>query len=632
MKYNVNMQEDNVLMKDMYSSAFDGNLLQPNSYYGQDLLYDNDIERTNKVSVFMGNDSNSTKKSFNIARKAVEKGAEVDMYYRPSWFPTSNGIPDDKENTYHVSIKNMDDLRDIESSQIILGGRLEKTNLDNIVLDQSYVVSTFWNRNLEGIRELSNKTTGYLGSLEGLKGTHHAYIMERFLIENVDEFRTTDSKNRQILEERHLDLNKDIVLMDERQTELTGKKILYVSEFDLDHSMVSRWRHIWPSNSLGKYGARYKIKGALERCIERDENKQIQWSQEMRKEFERRDWAVDDESIRKYVLEGIMKDIDEADIVVFGRTSNKFLKSAFKHAKNKGKIVGYEVDDLIFGDNAIESYKEKDQHNKSSSEYISEQIKDADFVTTSTDSLAKEISKIRGNNENVHIIRNRMHLNEIKDFMPKEKKSNKLRIGWAGSYHHIDKLINMSNVFRRIKDEFKDDVSLVFKGIDESYMKTPEFTEKFKEFKSRMHGVDYELHPYTKQGDWKQYYRDLADLDLDIFVSPAKDDNEHKGKSELKFLEGAFCGAANVAHKSGGFEEDPLSDKDNISLVDLDDLNHNNEEFYKRIKELIENPEIMNRLKRNGVKTLFDNYNVDKSSEELFKIFSHQVRKKNGKR
>ena len=56
-----------------------------------------------------------------------------------------------------------------------------------------------------------------------------------------------------------------------------------------------------------------------------------------------------DNTAQAHMLKKMKPLIDEADIVVFGRTNNLYCADIFKYAKEKGKVVGYEVDDLTFG-------------------------------------------------------------------------------------------------------------------------------------------------------------------------------------------------------------------------------------------------------------------------------------------
>ena len=626
-------------MRERYPDAFDNTNLSPNRYYGQELIDKEEIKNGENVGVFFGGDKESQEKALNIAKSALRSGAHVTMFYRPKWFPERDGVAHDASNTFYCSIHTEDQLEGIIDENQIKTPNFHEIELGSFPhLDASYVVSTYWNRNLLGIRDISDKTIGFHGELakndDGEQSTELAYTMERYLIENVDEFRAENAHNRQLLQHRHLGINKPIKLLSEKESEISGKKVLYLPEFPLQENMVARWRHEWPSQYLGEYGVQYSIKSSLGSVLEKDENGNLIWKQSLIDEAQRDGKVFNDSFISEKCLESIKKYIDEADVVVFGRTSNKFGGRLFEYAKQTGKVVGYEVDDLIFGEHAISAYSrpiDGDPLGMSMSQYIDDQIRDADFVTVTTRDLANEVARLRHESENVYVVRNRIHIDELKDLVTKEpaEEEDQLRIGWAGSYHHIDKLLGMGDVIQRLYQDYGDKVKFVFKGLDEKFMCDPVMREKYEAFRQMMDGIPHELHGYTKQGDWKDYYRELSDLDLDIFLAPAKNDEEHRGKSELKYLEGAFSGAATVAHDIGGHSESINSGVNGL-LVDIDDLEHSNEQFYHSIKRLVDDTSLRKRIKKRSLDDLLESYDVRRSSEELHKIFLEQIKMKEG--
>ncbi|MFH1916595.1 MAG: glycosyltransferase family 4 protein [Nanoarchaeota archaeon] len=631
MEYEHNFKGQKGLMREKYPGGFHPHRLTPNSYHGQDILEKDDVQKGEQVGVFLSGEKDSERKAYNIARHAVQRGADVTLFYRPRFFPEENGRAHDRDNTFALRVKDGQHIDDMLKG--INVGAFQQYDLNALPgLDKAFFVTSYWNRNLRGIKNRAKKTIGYLGQISGDDDSELHYTMERYLMEHVDEFRADDAQNRQILEDRHHTLGKPVKLVNEEQTDLSGKKVLFIPEFPLQESMVARWRHEWPAEYLGESGARVGIRGALAPVLERDKNGNVVWKKSVQERAAREGKPFDDAYIRNAVLDGLKSHVDNADVVIFGRTNNKFTRDVFDYAKKAGKVVGYEIDDLIFGDDAIEGFKKKIPHDpegKSMSEYIDEQIKAADFVTVSTGKLAEEAAKLRGGMKDVYVLKNRLHLDELPPLRLRPPKQE-VRIGWAGSHHHIDKLIEMLPMFRNLYNRHGDRMKLVFKGLDEKKMAKDSDREKLGRFRAGLAGIPYEMHGYTEQKDWKDYYRDLRDLDLDIFIAPSKDDPEHQGKSELKYLEGSASGAATVAHAIGG-HKDAIRHRDNGMLVDMADAARGNRQFEASIDELVRDDELRRGMQERAMMDVQKSYHTRLSSAELQKILIGEIRKRKGR-
>jgi glycosyltransferase involved in cell wall biosynthesis len=413
-------------------------------------------------------------------------------------------------------------------------------------------------------------------------------------------------------------------------SELQGKKVLYLPEYDLDNSMVGRWRHFWPSKHLGDYGMEWDIKGSTEPFIyrptadERAENP-------ARAEVE----IAGDKGFNEEHTPGmeslcnLKEDVDGADVVVFGRTNNLFGKELFEYAKNSGKVVGYEVDDLTFGPRGI--FYENGNHNVSDA--IDEQIRDADFVTTTTQSLQKELADLRGSYDNIYIIRNRVDLDALSELVDapiqhENRPDKKIRVGWAGAGYHLKRIYGVKEAYRDINSQNPGKVTFVFKGIDEDNLKSSQDAETLRSLKQYFddNSIDYEFHGYTPQKDWTDYYKSLKDLNVDIFHAPGGIDSEYVGKSELKYLEAAIAGAPIVTQDIGGHGE-VIEHKVNGMLIPA---NQQTRGFTDCIDELINDPELRNKIARNARYNLINEYDVRKSSHELAGVFREQLTR-NGK-
>ncbi|MFH1439093.1 MAG: glycosyltransferase family 4 protein [Candidatus Woesearchaeota archaeon] len=410
---------------------------------------------------------------------------------------------------------------------------------------------------------------------------------------------------------------------------LDGKKVLYLPEFDLDKDMVGRWRHLWPSKYLGEYGLGYDIKGCMEPIIHRTTPEERRKNPKRHAVEIKQDMNFNTTTNRaqKHMLNHFKQAIDESDFVVFGRTNNLFASDVFEYAKNKGKVVGYEVDDLTFGEQGVFNKTDK-PGDKSLGEYIGEHIKGADFVTVSTPFLRDEVAKLRGSADNIYVLKNRIDVDSLKDDMPAitPEQREQIRIGWAGGKYHIDKLIGLKDTFIDLYKKHGKKLVFVIKGIHETNMSSENERKQLEELRRIFedNGISYELHPYTKSGDWRQYYKDLSELDLDIFYAPLNNDAPHEAKSELKYLESAYLGVPLVVPAIGGHKHAIEHDNNGILIPPEEQVKG----FTDSIDELILNPEKRLRIAHNARKDLIENYDVRRSSEELADIYSEQYQKK----
>ena len=184
----------------------------------------------------------------------------------------------------------------------------------------------------------------------------------------------------------------------------------------------------------------------------------------------------------------------------------------------------------------------------------------------------------------------------------------------------------MHDVFSLLGKKHGKKITFVLKGIHSDNMHSEKEKENLNKLEGMFKnlGLNYELHPYTKSGDWQQYYKDLSDLDLDIFFAPMKDDPSHEAKSELKYLEAAYVGAPIVVPAVGGHKH---AIKHGINGL-LVKSNSNVNEFVHSLDELILDTEKRFTIATNARQDILENYDVLKSSDELAYIFAEQLKRK----
>ena len=353
------------------------------------------------------------------------------------------------------------------------------------------------------------------------------------------------------------------------------KKILYIT--DKSDSMLARWRACWPTKYLHEYGFKVKIRGLLDDGPDRVKTLEQVWS---------------------YL--GV--DVEWADIVVFQRTvyHTEFLMKA---AKERGKLIGYDIDDLIFTED-IASLGAPDINvefiHKHSPLFI-QFLREADFVTVSGSVLQSEARKY---NAEVYIVKNRIDT-ELAGITPKQDynySNQQLRIGWVGGYTHKEDLLLIKDVIKQVCQIYGGRVTFVFKiGIP----------EVIQTLRAEIPGIRLEEYGYSPENDCHGYYRDVQSLNVDVMVAPLLSTLFNEAKSELKYLEAGLLGIPLVASRVGEMKV-AIQDGENGFLAT------NHEEFLQHLRYLIDNPKERERIGRNARKDIERRYNLHVSAVGLY--------------
>ena len=293
---------------------------------------------------------------------------------------------------------------------------------------------------------------------------------------------------------------------------------------------------------------------------------------------------------------------------------------------------------------------------------ILENIKRSDYVVTTTPIFAKEIAKF---NENVIVLPNAIDPSE-KQFNPKTENTNKdLRFGWLGGSSHLHDLKLMDKGVVRFLRENKDDIQFVLCGFDtrgnitEIDSKTGEQkTRKIKPQESvwvtyeTMFTDDYDVLDMTITGDLKKYDREFdkefgktdslyrrvwtkpittyaSNYNMfDVSMAPLKEHMFNYCKSQLKVIESGFHKKALIAQDYGPYQIDcinaieyggVINPKGNAILIDP---KKNHKDWYKAMKKLKDNPELVEMIATNLYNTVKEKYHIDtvtKSRSEFYK-------------
>lgn len=282
---------------------------------------------------------------------------------------------------------------------------------------------------------------------------------------------------------------------------------------------------------------------------------------------------------------------------------------------------------------------------------IKENIKKVDYVITTTPIFANEISKL---NKNVIVLPNAIDPSE-KQFTPKPEETNKnLRIGWLGGSSHYHDLIIIGDSVSRFLGENKETVQMSLCGFDtrgniteidknSGQQRTRKIKPqesvwvRYEEMFTKKYGIIEEnylnqLKKYDESSD-KEYnnlnevYRRIWTKPIttyasnynsfDVSMAPLKEHDFNRCKSQLKVIEAGFHKKALIAQNYGPYQIDcvnlfqyggGINEKGNAILVDT---SKNHKDWYKALKKLNENPELVQLLSNNLYETVKEKYHID---------------------
>tara|TARA_B100001287_G_C22582378_1_gene481598 strand:+ start:1 stop:972 length:972 start_codon:yes stop_codon:yes gene_type:complete len=293
---------------------------------------------------------------------------------------------------------------------------------------------------------------------------------------------------------------------------------------------------------------------------------------------------------------------------------------------------------------------------------IQSNLKKVDYVTTTTPLFAKEISKL---NKNVFVLPNAIDPNE-KQFRIKNQETNKkTRIGWLGGSSHYHDLNIIGSSVSRFLNDYRKESQMVLCGFDtrgniteidrntgkqrtrpikpnESVWARYEelFTNNYKlldeEYLTELN--KYDVNSSKTYDDLDKIYRRVWTKPIttyasnynnfDISMAPLKEHKFNMVKSQLKVIEAGFHKKALIAQDFGPYQIDcvnifqyggGINENGNAVLIET---RKNHKDWYKSLKKLHENPELVDLLSNNlynTVKNKYDISTVTKSRAEFYK-------------
>jgi glycosyltransferase involved in cell wall biosynthesis len=299
-------------------------------------------------------------------------------------------------------------------------------------------------------------------------------------------------------------------------------------------------------------------------------------------------------------------------------------------------------------------------------EKITTNFKLVDYVTTTTEIYA---SKIRKWNKNVHIFPNAIDPDEDQ-YKPIKYPSDRIRFGFVmGSSHERDMEQIKGLAEKLYNSDVRDKIQLVLCGYDlrgtitmvdkdgkttgqrdieakesvwyryeqnltkDYTLVSPEYKEFLQEFtpNSQYPGVRDEFYrrEWTKDvNNFATHYRNI-----DVLLAPLDTNSFNEVKSELKFAEAGFTHTAVICSNYGpytigsrslfkkGGEIDP---EGNCILIDPQKAH---KAWFKAIKKLAEQPELIKLLQDNMYEHVKDDYDINNVTAKRAQWYKEIVKK-----
>lgn len=301
----------------------------------------------------------------------------------------------------------------------------------------------------------------------------------------------------------------------------------------------------------------------------------------------------------KHILNQLDSILSCADFSVWQIVQSKDALAFLRCAREvRGKKIITEIDDWLFD---LPSYNlaSNPYMPNSESEWIAyKQLEMSDAVIVSTGYLKERLSELFPGKK-IYIIPNSIDF-EIWDeidaweSIPK-KKEGFLRIGYTGCGNHSGDL-----------EIVKKPLLLLLETFPNLEVVLPQAFESWKDVK----------HPRVIFANrWvplPQYPGMVKGWDLDIGIAPLRDNDLNRAKSNLRWLEYSALKIPSVMSKVRPFEE--CIEKGQTGF-----LANSEKDWYFRLKELIESPELRTRIGNKAYNEVKRSFNMDKVAKHYIK-------------
>ena len=330
--------------------------------------------------------------------------------------------------------------------------------------------------------------------------------------------------------------------------------------------------------------------------------------------------------------------------------------------KSKGIRVIMDIDDMWYVDQRHPMYHQI-KENKIGEKKI-EMMKSSDHVTTTTSIFAKTI-KDRLGVKNIHVFPNAVNENEPQ-FHNNKIESDKVRFGWLGGSSHLFDLELLTNGISSVYTSYKDKVQFVLCGFDlrgtvtEMDMSTNERKQRpimpMETVWYKYENIFTDKYNYI-DNDYKKYLLSFIESEyddlnksyvrrwtknvntyatnynyFDVSLAPLVESQFNINKSQLKVIEAGFHKKALIASDVDPYKLDLINAVDNgvfntkgNSLLVSSSRNH--KDWFKQMKRLIDNPNMIEDLGNRLYETVKDTYSMSKVCKDRVEFLKSIINK-----
>lgn len=268
--------------------------------------------------------------------------------------------------------------------------------------------------------------------------------------------------------------------------------------------------------------------------------------------------------------------------------------------RSRGAKTVLDIDDWLFDiDRASPCYNFfMDPKNQSN---LSVMMQTVSAITVSTDFLRNKCLPF---NANVKVLPNSLNFTVWDHWFTKRQpmRDGKIRLGWHGSATHFSDLMLVKDLLITLLRTY-DNLVLVFVGFEFHIA----MKKDFEPFWDRI-----EFRPFVRQVE--AFQQNI--LDFDIGIAPLVDNHFNKAKSNIKFLEYSAMGIPTVASNV-----EPYKIIEEGITGYLVSPKHIYSEFLKKLKLLIENPGVRERIGTNARDFVKKHFDIEKNVGMWIKFY-----------
>jgi len=284
---------------------------------------------------------------------------------------------------------------------------------------------------------------------------------------------------------------------------------------------------------------------------------------------------------------GLDFQVSETDVLLFQRHFKlKDYRQVFQFILKNNIPIIFEVDDDFF--NVPDDHPDVESIRKFHQNVLM-LLNIADVVTVTSEEL-KEVYEPYC--RRVEVIRNGIDP-ELWHRSPRASSGDTIILGYAGTPTHEEDLKMIEPALLKIMEEYKGTVELHLWGC---------VTEKLSQHPQVKCHFDEPL-PY------KTYVEEFQKFDLDIALAPLRDNIFNRGKSAIKWKEYAIGSVPGVYSKVPVYQRVVSEGEDGFVC------SSDNEEWYQKIKSLIDDQKLREAMGRASRQKVLEHYHVDKIAQ-----------------